>query len=402
MKILQLCKKFPFPAKDGESLAILNLSKALASQGAEISMLAMNTIRHQVAIDKKADELKHYKTIEALSIDNRIKVQDAFFNLFSRKSYHISRFIDPSFEAELISCLKKNTYDIIQLETLYLCPYIAAIRKYSSAKIALRTHNVEFEIWDRIVQNTPFGIKKWYLAYLSKKLKRFELSQMKSFDILVPITERDRKRFSQLGYHGSDITIPVGIDSAKYKPAWDNLKEPLHLAFIGSLDWMPNVEGLTWFLKHVWPDFYKKFPQITLNIAGRNTPQWLLESKIEGIKIHGEVPDARAFINDYPIMVVPLLSGGGMRVKIVEGMALGRVIITTNLGLEGIQASHGEEVLIADTPYEFVKSFESLMSEISASEVGKNARQLIEQRFDNAQLGKELLSAYEQLIKTSV
>ncbi len=399
MKILQLCKKFPFPVRDGESLAILNLSRAMALQGAEMTLLAMNTTRHQVDIDKEAPALAHYASIRAVPVDNRIKLTEAFKNLFTSHSYHISRFESRSYEEALITLLQKKDFDIIQLETLYLTPYIPLIRRHSSARIALRTHNVEFEIWERIVHNTRIGLKRWYLAYLTRKLRRYEINQLVAFDLLVAITERDRKRFGQLGFSGTDITIPIGLDSQEYQPEWTTLGDPLQLSFIGSLDWMPNLEGLKWFLKHVWPEINSRFPEVQFHIAGRNTPEWLTQEIEPGLVVHGEVPDAKAFINAYPAMVVPLLSGSGMRVKIIEAMALGRVVITTAMGLEGIPASHGEEVLIADTPYEFVKAIEQLLQDATATTIGKKARTLVEQRFDDQKLGKELMFVYKQLIK---
>ncbi len=399
MKILQLCKKFPCPVRDGESLAILNLSRSLALQGANIDLLAMNTSRHEVAVDHQAPELQHYSCVTAVPVDNRIKPVQALKNLFTPHSYHISRFESKNFEEFLKEKLQQKSYDLIQLETLYLTPYIPLIRRYSTAKIVLRTHNVEFEIWQRIVRNTRWGLKRWYLAYLTRKLRRYELDQMGAFDLLAAITERDRKRLRQLGYSGNDITIPIGLPSEEYQPDWETLTGELHLSFIGSLDWMPNTEGLKWFLDHVWPDIYSRFPEVSFHVAGRNAPEWLKRPQRPGLVVHGEVSDAKAFINNFPVMVVPLLSGSGMRVKIIEAMALGRVVITTAMGLEGITAGHQEEVLIADTPYEFVKAIEYLLQENAAGVIGKNARTLVERRFDHQRLGKELMYAYKQLIK---
>jgi glycosyltransferase involved in cell wall biosynthesis len=402
MKILQLCKKFPYPAKDGESLAILNLGKALAQQGVELHLLAMNTSRHQVEVDTKAAPLQHYSSIQTVFIDNRIKLKDAFLNLFSRQSYHISRFVNTDFEESLVTLLQEHAFDIVQLETLYLTPYIPSIRHFSDAKVALRSHNVEFEIWERIVLNTPPGLKKRYLAYLTRKLKRYEIRQLKELDLLIAISERDRQYFNQLGYSGRDITIPIGVDAATYRPNWESLSKGHDLAFIGSLDWIPNVEGLKWFLEDIWPSLSAESPEVRLHIAGRNTPAWLRRLDQPGIVVHGEVPDARAFINSYPMMIVPLLSGSGMRVKILEGMALGRLVLTTRLGLEGIPARHRKEVMMADTLDEFLNALEYLRDQTRLLQIGQQARHLIEEQFDNLQMGKKLLEVYERMTMTKV
>jgi polysaccharide biosynthesis protein PslH len=121
MKILQLAKKFPYPSKDGESIAVLHLSKALSINGCDVSLLAMNTSRHFVELnDGIPEELNYYREVHTVDVDNRIKWLDAFKNLFSKDSYHISRFISDEYNNRLEALLKENQYDVIQLETLYL------------------------------------------------------------------------------------------------------------------------------------------------------------------------------------------------------------------------------------------------------------------------------------------
>jgi glycosyltransferase involved in cell wall biosynthesis len=301
-----------------------------------------------------------------------------------------------------VTLLQEHSFDIVQLETLYLTPYISQIRHFSNAEVALRAHNIEFEIWERVVQNTPQGLKKMYLAYLTRKLKQYEIRQLDQLDLLIPISDRDRQYFHRLGYQGREVTIPIGVDAAAYTPDWESLSEGLDLAFIGSLDWMPNMEGLKWFLEDVWPKLTVQFPEIRLHIAGRNTPSWLQRLNQPRIVVHGEVPDARAFINSNPIMIVPLLSGSGMRVKILEGMALGRLVLTTRLGLEGIPAQHSKEVMIADKVDEFLNALEYLREQSRLLQIGQNARKLIEDQFDNIQIGKKLLEVYERMMMTKV
>lgn len=401
MKVLQLCKKFPFPVKDGESLAILNLGKSLVNQGVELHLLAMNTSRHTVQVEPEAEALQHYSSIQTVFIDNRIKAGEAFLNLFSSQSYHIARFIHTHFQERLLSLLQEHSFDIVQLETLYLTPYIPIIRQFSQAKVVLRSHNVEFEIWERIVKNTPLSLKKIYLAYLSRKLKRYEIRQLEQLDLLLAITERDQLLFRQLGYQAADITIPIGLDAALYHPDWTSLSKDLALAFIGSLDWMPNAEGIKWFLDSIWPELKRENPDIQLHLAGRNTPAWLRRLRQKGLVVHGEVPDARAFINSCPVMIVPLLSGSGMRVKILEGMALGRIVLTTRLGLEGIPAEHLKEVIIADSLEEFLAALEYLRDYPTLLEIGQNARKLVERQFDNQLIGEKLVKVYERMTMAS-
>jgi len=433
MKILQLCKKFPYPLKDGESVAVTYLSKALHDLGCQLDLLAMNTTKHYIRPEDIPADYDHYDEIVLSDLDNRIKAKDALFNLFTKDSYHVVRYISDNYTKKLIQLLSKKKYDIIQLETLYLAPYVPVIRAHSDARIAMRSHNVESEIWQRIAQNTPHGLKKWYVNLLANRLQKFELDHLNAYDMMVAITDRDLQQFRKMGCTIAGHTTPIGLDMREYVGDESNAVHPpapskggdfslreklstsvspplegvggwttqstnqksLSLSFIGSLDWMPNLEGLTWFLENVWEKVIEKYPNITLHIAGRNTPDWLQKKAIKGVIIHGEVEDAREFITAHPIMIVPLLSGSGMRVKILESMALSRVTITTTLGLEGIDAEAGTEVLIADTADDFVQQIGFCMeNENAIAQLGVRARTFIETHFDNKRIAARLLEFY--------
>ena len=395
MKILQLCKKFPYPQKDGESIAIANLSKSLTDLGCEVHLFAMNTTRHHVDVDKLSEEVAHYRQVYAIDVDNTIKPLDAFRNLIQRQSYHVSRFNSNGFRANLIKLLERESFDVIQLETMYLTPYIETIRAHSTAVIAMRAHNIEHEIWERIAENTSFLPKKWYLSLLTRQLKEFEINHLNEYDLLVAISDADLVKFKRLGYKNGAVSTPVGLDISNYQKSADKEKKDVSLAFIGSLDWRPNLEGLMWYVDHV----SQAVDDAVLHIAGRNTPDVVKELAGEKIIVHGEVADARQFIADHDIMIVPLLSGSGMRVKILEGMAMGKIVVTTQKGMEGIDATDGVNILVADTPIEFAEKINWAIAHIDAArEIGHNARKYISERFDAHEIARQLVASYEYVL----
>lgn len=400
MKILQLCKKFPLPLKDGESIAVTYLSRALNDLGCEVTLLAMNTTKHYIDFKSVEHLAGHYKEVHTVDIDNAIKPMEALKNLFSKDSYHVSRFRSDQFAEKLTVLLRENDFDIIQMETLYLAPYMSVIRDHSDALVVMRSHNIEHEIWDRITHNTQFLPKKWYIKYLSKKLKNFELGVLNDYDFLVPISQRDLQQFRSLGYVNGAQTIPIGIDFKDYKPNMASFEKSPSVSFIGSLDWIPNYEGINWFLNEVWPEVHREIPDLELHIAGRNTPNDLYKWAKSKVLIHGEVRDAREFINQHPIMIVPLLSGSGMRAKILEGMALGKVIITTTLGLEGIPAQNRRDVLVADTPGEFLEHFHFCLDNPGEMiQISRNAQDFVISNFNNFHLAKDLIDSYQSYMK---
>ena len=199
------------------------------------------------------------------------------------------------------------------------------------------------------------------------------------------------------------MVIPIGIDFDEYQPDYRSYQRPLSISFIGSVDWMPNVEGLNWFLDKVWGQLNKEFPNLKLHIAGRNTPKSMYRMKRKNVQIHGEVPDAIDFINGHSIMVVPLLSGSGMRAKILEGMSLGKVVISTQLGLEGIWAKDGKEVVVADSPEAFINGIRQCVKANSKLEkMGRKAHEFVALNYDGQKIAAELIKAYSSLMVEAV
>lgn len=398
MKILQLCRKFPYPLKDGESIAVTYLAKAYHELGAELTLLSFNTIKHFFKIENLPPTFNHYQAIHTVYLNNHPEPIGAFLNLFSKQSYHISRFTTKDFYQKLAHLLQQKSFDIIQLESVYFAPYLPLIRQFSTAKVVMRAHNVEFEIWERVASNTTFLPKGWYLNYLVKKLKRYEIAQLQHYDLLLAMTQKDLTYFNRLGYKGKSLVTPIGLALTDYPSFQPNYEQPA-LSFIGSLDWVPNQEGLSWFLREVWTDLHNEFPALEIHIAGRNTPEWFFQKAKNGIIVHGEVPNAQAFLKKYPITIVPLFSGSGMRVKILEGMAMARIVITTTVGLEGIPAKTEKSVLIADTKEAFIKKIRYIINNKSKSlKIMQAARTFIEQQYDNKRIAENVLETFREVI----
>ena len=402
MKILQLCKKFPYPLKDGEAIAVTYLARAFAELGSEVTLLAMNTSKHWFDTGELPHDFDHYAAIHTAYVDNRIRPWPALRSLFSQRSYHIERFEEAAFADLLTTLLQQVPFDVVQLESVYLAPYIPIIRKYSSASIVLRAHNVEHEIWERVAAN-GHPLKKWYLETITPRLKQYEIENLNNYDLLVGITARDVERFRQLGLRQPTTVTPIGLDCRGYQPDYSSFQRPLSLSFIGSLDWMPNQEGLRWFLDRVWtPLLAPQFPELTFHIAGRTAPDWLRRLRMERVHFHGEVASAPDFLNQHSVMVVPLLSGGGMRAKILEGMAVGKVVLSTRIGMEGISARHQQEALLADTPEEFAAALRWCYAQSTGlADMGHRAQAFCTEHYDNLEVGRHLLQTYRQLVGTS-
>lgn len=396
MRILQLCIRVPFPPVDGGSIAMYHLQKSLHENGAALKVLSFNTIKQLTDIHSLDESYLKMTRIEGIYLDNRIKPFAALFNIFTGESYHIIRYVKRDFEEALIAILKQEQFDTIVLESLYMIPYMEVIRKFSDAKVILRTHNLEHFIWKRLAASEKFWLRKWYLNLLADRLRNYEKLALNRVDGIAAMTQEDQHLLIQLGGKVPMLVAPVGVDTEDY-PIHEH-PDPLLVFHIGAMDWLPNIEGIEWFLEKVWPIIISSFPAAKLALAGKKMPQHIKDFANEGIEVHDYVADNKAFIGHGGIMIVPLFSGSGMRVKIVEGMAMGKAIVTTSIGAEGIHGIPGTDFLIADTAEEFAKTVILLLENPEKQRsLGVHARAFAQKHFDNREIGKKLIHFFQSL-----
>ncbi|MCK4922895.1 MAG: glycosyltransferase family 4 protein [Bacteroidales bacterium] len=397
MKILILSSKVPFPKKDGGAIATLNLAEGLSDVGHKILMLCLNTKKHSFDIKNIDKSLTKKIQFLAVNHDTGIKPLNLLINfLFSKEPYNARRFYSKEYEELLIQILKKEKPDYIQLEGPYMGYYIPAIREYSDSKISLRAHNVENEIWKRKQQKTRNPSIKYYLNKLSFRIEKLEKKILKSCDVLVSISDKDRDKLLKLSYIPS-ITIPTGLNPQNY-PIPRQPEFP-SLFFIGALDWMPNQEGIIWFIDEVFIKLRQNLPSIELHVAGRNAPEWLarklLSHKETGIIYHGEVDDAYEFMNKYAIFVSPLFTGSGIRIKILEGMMMKRAVIATTIAVEGIPASNKKNIFICDDSEEMKGIIIDLCNNKEKyDQLAGQSRQFIIENFNTLATAKTLSDFY--------
>lgn len=397
MRILQLCNRVPYPPKDGGAIAMLSMTRAFYKLGHEVHLLPFNTTKHYIKESELPPLFSQIASFQKVDINADVTPWRAFLNLFSSESFNISRFRSKAFEQALIHKLQSVDFDIVQIDGLHMALYLPVIRKYSKAKAVLRAHNVEYVIWQRLADAEPNRIKRWYINLLAKRLKKFELETLHELDAVVPITQHDADVLRELGCRLPMFVSPTGIDLDQYPVDRSQLEWP-SLFHLGALDWQPNQQAVQWFLDEIWTELHQRFPNLTFYLAGRNMPEWLLNLNRKGVTVVGEVDSAIDFMNSKSIMVVPLLAGSGMRIKIIEGMALAKTIVSTSIGAEGIHYTEGRNILIGDTPQQFAAAIARCLDDRAyCEELSTAARDLIEKEYDNMALVKKLIGFYEQL-----
>ena len=395
MKVLQIALKPPFPEVDGGCKAIHSITQGLLDCGVEVKVLTISTVKHPFQKENIPASYIQKTQIEHRFVNTQVRPLGAFKNLFSSKSYNIERFYDKEFENLIVTTLQAIDYDIILLESIFLAKYVHVIRANAESKIVYRTHNVEHDIWFLNAAKQK-GLKKWYLNYLAKKLKKAEIKTLLEVDGIASITEQDENRFKDLGIDLPITTIPFGINIKDYKDY--NLISGGKVFHIGSMDWAPNQIGVKWFLENVWKNVVNENLTAELNLAGRGMPSWLINNKKLKVNVLGEVENAIDFINSNNIMIVPLLSGSGMRIKIIEGMALGKIVITTSIGASGIKVTNKKNIVIADTPTAFSNAINYYLEHPKEQiKIGESARQLMENEYDNSVIISRLIEFCKRL-----
>lgn len=401
MKILQLCHKTPLPAIDGGCIAINNITQCLLDSGMDVKVVAVATPKHPFMVSAFSKSYLAKTRFESVYIDTTPHKIEALKTLFTGKSYQISRFYHKNMVNKLTQILKSETFDIIHIESIYMAPYIPLIRKYSKAKILMRLHNIEHQIWVRLSENEHNPVMKLAYRVNAHQLRRVERKILQEVDGYMSISEPDYQYFNNTMPNVPGIVIPFGINVDNYDMEDDDYIATDHpsLFHLGSMNWSPNVEGIEWFLDEVWPDILTAHPDLTFTLAGHDIPDSIRNRQDKNVTVVGAVPDANEFMMDHDIMVVPLLSGSGIRIKIVEAMALGRVVITTSIGAEGLDVQDGKHLFIANTPEEFVAVVNKCVSMPDiCSIISENAQHYISVNHNNAVIAQKIIDFYQKII----
>jgi glycosyltransferase involved in cell wall biosynthesis len=265
------------------------------------------------------------------------------------------RFSEPPVREAVRRHLQQDVYEVIVLEHSWIAPYIPIVREVQPrARIVLDCHNIESDLWRQYYERP---LKPWYkpAAY---RFWRSAFEQERTYlpraDQVWVVSEADARRARALAPSAHLRVIPNGTTPCE---AVGHAADPPIIGFLGSLLYPPNEHGLRLLLDRIWPTIRDAVPEVRLMIIGRPTPALLQRARAdERVLVLGEVEDITPYLRQWTLMVVPVLHGGGTRMKILDAWAHGVAVVSTRKGAEGIGATHGEELWIADTPHEFAQA----------------------------------------------
>ncbi len=398
MKVLIIGSRIPFPLHDGGAIATFNMLKGLSHCGIETTFISLNTHKHFVDDSTLKKEFPFLKALIPFKINTGISLWGAIKNLFGNSSYNIDRFYNTDFEQFIVQQIKNNAYDIIHFEGLFVAPYIAAVQLNCTTPTLLRQHNIEFQIWERLAANEKNPLKKWYLHLLATRIKQFELDVLPKFSKIVTIAHSDEVLIQQLTLLNHTQTIPGGFEI--------NLSEASHgplipnsMYHIGSMEWLPNRQAMEWFYASVWPLVIKEMPFAKFYMAGKNMPLKYKEWESDNFHVLGQVKNAAEFANDKEILIVPLQSGSGIRMKMIEAMLQGKAVITTQIGAQGLPVINKVHCLIADTETDFSQAILALLrDEAFRKSIAEKGKSVMIEHFENTKISEQWKLLYESML----
>lgn len=365
---------------------MLQITDSLRRAGAIVDVVALNQKKFRVDAP----------SVDTVDIDTSDFLRAAMRMRQLRVPLLVARFHSPQFEALLREKLRATQYDVVHLEGQFLLPYVPAIRAETRAPIVMRAQNVEQAIWQRLAQQAT-GLRRMALRHVAHSLGKWETAHLDDCDALVPIAEEDAHAFRALGATRPMFVLPCGVEASEIDARVDRHR----VYFLGSMLYRPNQEAAAWLAKDVWPRVIALEPRARLTIAGSSFPPTLRdEFAASGIDVATDIPDIRAFAAPFRAMLAPLFSGSGMRIKVLEAMAMGKPVIATPLGAGGIDVTPGEDILIASDPDALAQLVVRVMNDDALAErIGRAARALVVERYDPGVLGQQLLAFYESLLR---
>jgi glycosyltransferase involved in cell wall biosynthesis len=284
---------------------------------------------------------------------------DLVKNRFSTMPYFIGKFCRPVFTRALRDLAASQRFDLLCCD--FLQTATPALELPMRPRVVFE-HNVEYILRKRQWETETGPLKKWVFAAEWKKTLRVEARVCRSFDHIIAVSDEDRLAITRDFEVRSVSTIPTGVDGDYFRPQ-TTPERPGRLVFVGSMDWYPNEDGVLWFLREIFPRIQREIPHATLTIVGRNPSSRLTTaaSKLSGVALTGRVADVRPYLAEARAVVVPLRVGGGTRIKIPEAMAMGKAVVSTRVGAEGLRFDNRREILLEDEPEKFAESVIDLL-----------------------------------------
>lgn len=400
MKVLVVSPWYPWPPFDGGSIRVLETLRHLARRH-RVSLLA-SVGRAEEAEDggDLRDICEHVET-SVLSPRAWPTVRRLARGVLGRMPVITSFYHDSRLAERLRQSTARGGYDVVQVEFSYAAPYVRAVDPGCGARTVLTMHNVESLRFDREADLSLRADRRLAAAWDRAFHRHWEKRAVLGFDGVVAVSEPERAWVLEQAPGAAVELVPNGVDTNHFRPETPaDSAAPPSIVFTGAMHYPPNVDAALWFCERIWPQLRRRVPDLRFEIVGRDPdPRVAALGEMPGVVVTGSVPDIRPYLARARCVVVPLRSGGGTRLKILEAMAMARPVVSTALGAEGLAIEPGHDILIADETDDFVERVLDLLgSTETAALLGQAGRQLVENHYDWGRCLEGLDRLYDRLL----
>jgi sugar transferase (PEP-CTERM/EpsH1 system associated) len=383
MHILWVKTELLHPVDKGGRIRTYNMLRALRREH-RITYVTLDD--GQAAPDAAGRASEYADQLVRVPFDAAAKRSPRFYgellaNVFSRLPYAIAKYRSAGLREAIGQLVAKGDVDVV------VCDFLAPSLNVPAGlpvPTVLFQHNVEAMIWRRHAEVARGAIARRYFREQWRRMEAFERAECRRFDHVIAVSAEDRDVFRSAYGVANASDVPTGVDVEFFRPSRTVAREPLDMVFTGSMDWLPNEDGILWFTDEVLPRIRARVPGATLTVVGRNPPARIraLAERDALVRVTGSVPDVRPYIERAAVFVVPLRIGGGTRLKIFEAMAMERAVVSTAVGAEGLPVTDGTDVLLADAPEDFAAAVAALLEQPArADQLGANAARLVRTSF---------------------
>jgi glycosyltransferase involved in cell wall biosynthesis len=394
MNLLFLSTKSPYPAKEGHTLRTYNLLKYSAGNN-NIFFLT-----YFLSAEEK-ESFGELKKICRQAFGFDLQVNKSVFllfwgllkNLFSPLPFVCQKYRTKDMYAQIKLLMRQEKIDLVHVDMLPLMNYYELIK---DKPVVLVDHNVESLLLKRQVEHSANLFMKifFWLQYL--KLYKFEKEQISRAKCCVAVSEQDKNELKKMNPAAIVKVVPNGTDINYFRPDYPK-NELNQLIFVGGLNWLPNLDGVTYFLEEIYPEVKKQTGEVDLIVVGKVKEGFKYKDMVKQV---GYVPDIRPFVNNAKVFIVPLRIGGGTRLKILDAMAMGKAIVSTSIGCEGLEATDGKQIIIKDNPCDFANAVVDLLSSSQKRmSLGENARRFVEDKYRWELIGEKMNRIYSETVQ---
>jgi glycosyltransferase involved in cell wall biosynthesis len=409
MKILWLSHLVPYPPKGGVLQRSYNLLREI-SKYHEVDLLAFNQKKLLGSFYNSIEEGTHAAYQELGIFCNQI----SFFDIQSEEKnygnyllaikslygdpYNINWLKSDKFSRQIDKYLESSNYDFVHFDTISLIPYFKNIR--DNIPTILDHHNIESHMLLRRSHKEKNLIKKLYFWQEAMRLRKYEEEFCPRFSINITCSDLDSQRLNQIAPKAQVLTVPNGVDTEYFKSSGAE-RDSNKIVFVGSMNWYPNIDAILFFAQHVWKGLKKKCPALECHIVGANPPQKIcyLSNSLPDFFVHGFVEDVRPFIDSAAVYFCPIRDGGGTKLKILDAMSMGAAIVAHPIACEGIDVTHGKNVLLAESPDDYIHHISVLLADQDMRmHLGLSARATVEDLYDYGLIGKKFSDSLQAMV----